>query len=74
MSTSKVNVNNQSAKKNIRFEHDLIEAIESHKDALIPFSAWVKQACKEKLERENEGVVTGEHKPLQVSAKINVGK
>jgi hypothetical protein len=67
MSTSKVNINNQSAKKNIRFEHELIEAIEDHKDPLIPFSAWVKQACKEKLERESGGVVTSA--PLNSSNK-----
>jgi wyosine [tRNA(Phe)-imidazoG37] synthetase (radical SAM superfamily) len=54
MSTGNLNSNSQSAKKNIRFEHDLIEAIENHKDELIPFAAWVKQACREKLERETQ--------------------
>ena len=56
MSTSNTNTNNQSAKKNIRFEHDLIEGIESLKDPLIPFAAWVKQACREKLQRDSAPV------------------
>lgn len=52
MSTLNANTNAKSLKKNIRFEHELAEAIEDHKDSLIPFAAWVKQACREKLERE----------------------
>lgn len=52
MSTLNTNTNAKSLKKNIRFEHELAEAIEDHKDSLIPFAAWVKQACREKLERE----------------------
>lgn len=58
MSTGNLNTNSQSSKKNIRFEHDLIDAIEAHKDPLIPFAAWVKQACREKLEREQSAQVT----------------
>ncbi|GLT14999.1 MULTISPECIES: YlcI/YnfO family protein [Vibrio] len=52
MSTGNVNKNSQSVKKNIRFEHELVEAIEKNKNELVPFSAWVKQACREKLERD----------------------
>jgi hypothetical protein len=53
MSESKnTNINNQSRKVNMRFEHDLVEQINNTKDELIPFSAWVKAACKEKLERD----------------------
>lgn len=52
MSTLNTNTNAKSLKKNIRFEHELAESIEKHKDSLIPFAAWVKQACREKLERE----------------------
>lgn len=54
MSTLNTNTNAKSSKKNIRFEHELSEAIEQHKDPLIPFAAWVKQACREKLEREGQ--------------------
>jgi hypothetical protein len=46
------NTNNESAKKNIRFPHSLIAEIEETKDPLVPFSAWVKAACEEKLERD----------------------
>jgi hypothetical protein len=46
------NTNNESAKKNIRFPHSLIAEIEETKDPLVPFSAWVKAACEEKLARE----------------------
>ncbi|MGL4937987.1 hypothetical protein [Shewanella sp.] len=67
MSTGSLNSNSQSAKKNIRFEHDLIDAIETHKNPLIPFAAWVKQACREKLEREqNAQVTTSKPKAEQV--------
>ena len=41
--------NNKSAIKPIRFEHEMIEAVEKESDN---FSAYVKQAVKEKLERE----------------------
>lgn len=54
MSTHDLNNNGLSSKKNIRFEHDLIKLIEQSKDPLVPFSAWVKQACRDKL---NGGVV-----------------
>lgn len=53
MSTSNSNTNSKSVKKNIRFENELVEAIENHKDSLIPFSAFVKAACREKIERES---------------------
>jgi hypothetical protein len=46
------NLNSKSERKNIRFELDLLEAIEQAKDPLIPFSAWVKAACREKLEND----------------------
>lgn len=46
------NINNKSRKVNMRFDHDLIDDINNHKDDLIPFSAWVKAACREKLDRE----------------------
>ena len=50
---STYNVSNKSTPKNLRIENDLLEAINSHKDQLVPLSAWIKQACKEKLQREN---------------------
>ncbi len=53
MSIQQKNNNNVSSKKNIRFDNELIAEIEQAKDPLIPFSAWVKQACREKLRREN---------------------
>lgn len=57
MSTKNKNTNDSSAKKNIRFEHELISQIETLKDPLIPFSAWVKRACREKLERDSSSQV-----------------
>lgn len=49
---STYNPSNKSTPKNIRFENELLETIESHKDPLIPLAAWVKQACREKLEND----------------------
>lgn len=46
------NTNDYTAKKNIRFEHQLIDDIEKIKDPLISFSAWVKEACREKIKKE----------------------
>lgn len=46
---SNVNKNNKSEKKNIRFEHDMISNVAKVSDN---FSAYVKQAVREKLERE----------------------
>ncbi|PWI33447.1 hypothetical protein DI392_11420 [Vibrio albus] len=45
------NTNRQSAKKNIRFEHELLAAIEEIRPEETSFSQWVKDACKEKLNR-----------------------
>lgn len=70
MSTGKLNSNSLSSKKNIRFEHELIEDIESCKDSLIPFSAWVKQACREKLEREKAPVST----PISEHTQVRTNK
>ena len=49
---STYNKSNKSTPKNIRFENELLEEIEEHKNQLIPFAAWVKQACREKLEND----------------------
>ena len=49
MNNKTPNNNKVSCKKNIRFERDLIEAIEKAKDPSTSFSAWVKQACHEKI-------------------------
>ena len=69
MSTSNVNSNNKSSKKNIRFEHDLIEQIEQAKDPLIPFSAWVKQACRDKLNEVGAQVTTSVAEPVRTTNK-----
>lgn len=46
------NVNNKSAKKNIRFPHELIEQIDERaKKDNSNFSAWVINACREKLSK-----------------------
>ena len=74
MSTGSLNNNNLSSKKNIRFEHDLIEQIEQAKDPLIPFSAWVKQACREKLNGEIVQVVTSAPKAVRPSADAKPSK
>ncbi|PFG58057.1 uncharacterized protein DUF3950 [Vibrio sp. ES.051] len=47
------NTNRQSTKKNIRFEHELLTDIEQVKPKSQNFSQWVKEACREKLIREN---------------------
>ena len=46
------NTNKKSSKKNIRFEHELIMEIEAIKAKGVSFSAWVKQACNEKVIQE----------------------
>ena len=46
------NTNAISAKKNIRFEHELIDEINEIKSKNQSFSSWVKQACREKLRRD----------------------
>lgn len=51
------NKNSNSEKKYIRFEHSLINKIEETKDPLITFSAWVKQACRDKIEKEKKARV-----------------
>lgn len=71
MSTSNVNNNNKSSKKNIRFEHDLIEQIEQAKDPLIPFAAWVKQACRDKLNGDKVQVITSTVKPVRPSGTVS---
>ncbi|WED24058.1 hypothetical protein L3Q72_22775 [Vibrio sp. JC009] len=43
------NTNRQSAKKNIRFEHELLADIHEVKPDDISFSQWVKNACREKI-------------------------
>ncbi|CAH0536593.1 YlcI/YnfO family protein [Vibrio marisflavi] len=40
------NTNRKTAKKNIRFEHDLLIEIQEVKSNKVTFSAWVKQACR----------------------------
>jgi hypothetical protein len=74
MSTSNVNSNNKSSKKNIRFEHDLIEQIEQAKDPLIPFAAWVKQACRDKLNGGVVQVVTSAPKTVRPSVDAKNSK
>lgn len=56
--------NNYSTMKNMRWEYSLLEQIDEHKDELIPFAAWVKQACREKLEREGYRPKSDEQKQL----------
>ncbi|ENF7815072.1 DUF3950 domain-containing protein [Enterobacter soli] len=52
------NTNNKSAKKNIRFPHELINDIELsvEKDKAnnpnVNFSSWVLDACEQKLRSE----------------------
>lgn len=48
-----INKNGKSEKKNLRFEHDLIKAIQKA-DKGSNFSKWVKLACWEKIKREGE--------------------
>lgn len=46
------NTNAKSAKKNIRFEHELIAEINNVKPGNQSFASWVKRACCEKLRRD----------------------
>ncbi|NOH85743.1 DUF3950 domain-containing protein [Vibrio sp. 03-59-1] len=46
------NTNRKSIKKNIRFEHELVNEIEGVKPENVNFSSWVKQACREKVANE----------------------
>lgn len=46
------NTNRKSIKKNIRFEHELVDDIEGVKPESVSFSSWVKQACREKVANE----------------------
>ncbi|KAB8311167.1 YlcI/YnfO family protein [Rahnella bonaserana] len=52
------NTNNKSAKKNIRFPHELIDEIDAsieREKAEVPganFSSWVLDACEKKLKSE----------------------
>ncbi|MBU0210629.1 YlcI/YnfO family protein [Klebsiella pneumoniae] len=52
------NINNKSAKKNIRFPHEIIEEIETFlkqekiENPNANFSAWVLDACEQKLKKE----------------------
>jgi len=47
------NRNHSSVKKYIRFEYELLAAIENHRSGAGSFSAWVKSACREKLDLKN---------------------
>lgn len=44
------NRNHSSVKKYIRFENELLAAIENHRSGTGSFSSWVKSACREKLD------------------------
>ncbi|MGF1719075.1 recombinase family protein [Vibrio kyushuensis] len=46
------NTNRNSSKKNIRFEHEIIEQIERLKGDRESFSRWVKQACMLRIQYE----------------------
>lgn len=73
MSTGFKHKNAESVAKNIRFKHELIEKIEQHKDSLIPFGAWVQQACREKLERESSPVHTPKNTQVNTSTPASTG-
>ncbi|MCD9489133.1 hypothetical protein [Photobacterium iliopiscarium] len=53
MSTPKANKNNKSETKTIRFEHDLIALINAVRGD-VPFAAWVKRSCINRLEIESD--------------------
>lgn len=60
------NTNNKSAKKNIRFPHEMIEEIESYieqeklTNKNANFSAWVLDACEQKIRKEKRRRITKE--------------
>ncbi|WP_391091827.1 YlcI/YnfO family protein [Vibrio sp. NH-UV-68] len=43
------NTNRKSAKKNIRFDHELLHAIDQVKPENMTFSQWVKAACWDRV-------------------------
>lgn len=51
------NRNNKSETKTIRFDHELVTSIDSIKGD-VPFAAWVKRACIEKLEAQKKQGLT----------------
>lgn len=71
MSTGHKHKNSESVAKNIRFKHELIEQIEQSKDSLIPFGAWVQQACKEKIERDSIPVNTPKDTHVNTSKPVD---
>lgn len=58
------NTNNKSAKKNIRFPHEIIEEIETclehekSENKNANFSAWVLDACEQKIRKEKRRKIT----------------
>ncbi|MFV0448506.1 MAG: DUF3950 domain-containing protein [Vibrio sp.] len=48
-SMKQVNRNRCSIKKYIRFERELLNAIDNHRLGTESFSAWVKSACRNRL-------------------------
>ena len=65
-------MSDKSQTKQIRFEHELLEQIEAHKDPLIPFSSWIKQSAREKMQRERAIAPTTAHdqQPEAVTATV----
>ncbi|WP_206380343.1 YlcI/YnfO family protein [Vibrio genomosp. F6] len=64
------NTNRKSIKKNIRFEHELVDEIEGVKPESVSFSSWVKQACREKVANETiDGDVCAQ---LENDARLDV--
>jgi len=59
MSIKKANENNQSVRKDMRIEKELLSMIDSVRGD-VPFSAWVKRAAIMRL--ENEGHTVQVHK------------
>lgn len=70
------NTNAKSAKKNIRFEHELIDEINDVKYENQSFSSWVKQACREKIRRDETlcAQEKNRHAPVVRTKAINTNQ
>jgi len=65
------NRNRYSIKKYIRFEHELLNAINNSRSDTESFSAWVKGACREKLNRD-EPICSEQYAELTVNTELTM--
>jgi hypothetical protein len=64
------NTNRKSAKKNIRFEHELLADIEAVKPKDVSFSEWVKSACRDKIAHIQNHYMVSAHSVLNEQVDV----